>query len=690
MTPDDNSAQHGDHSGHHHSQQSSDASSQPIDLQSQPISGSSSTGDQILVDPSVGFDNVTAYSIDGSGNNPTDPTLGAANTDEARLAPANFAPGTTDTPVDGPNPRDISNAIFANDANANDPGGRSAYMYALGQFIDHDIDLNQDQTPAADGSNTLSMTIPADDPTLPPGSQINITRGQVDPASGDAINSVTQYLDLSQVYGSDPTTAASLRNPDGTLKTSTGDNLPIVDGQYYGGDVRAAENPDLTSLDVLFVREHNYWVGQLHAEDPSLTGDQLYSMARAITTAEYQNIVYTEFLPHLLGANVLTPYQGYNSSVSPQIFEEFSTAAYRFGHSIISPTETKIANDGLVLEQTDLVAASAEPPSAYPYGGGADALLRNLAQDYSQQEGATINDDLRNMLNANPPGDVGDLAAIDILRERDLGIATLNQTREALGMTPYTSFDQITSDPTLAGELQQVYGSVDQVDLFVGGLAEDPASGGSMVGPTFQAIIAQQFENLRDGDPNFYLNQGFSPQLMTQIQDTTLSDLIVRDTATTAMQPDAFISTQRHASDVASPVPDAPQLVMGVDTDNAVIGGSPGVDNTIVAGLGDNQQLTGGGASDTFVFLGSGHNDTVTNFNPATDMLDFENTMTPMDFSDVSLSAAADGSAILQVDGNTVQLTGIPMPQVTAGMVEFNQQNPALQAQQQMLASSEG
>ena len=283
---------------------------------------------------------------------------------------------------------------------------------------------------------------------------------------------------------------------------------------------------------------------------------------------------------------------------------------------------------------------------------------------------------------------MGDLAAIDILRERDLGIATLNQTREALGMTPYTSFNQITSDPTLAGELQQVYGSVDQVDLFVGGLAEDPASGGSMVGPTFQAIIAQQFENLRDGDPLFYQNQGFSPQLMTQIQNTTLSDLIVRDTDTTAMQADAFTATQRYSSDVASPNPDAPQLVIGVDTDNAVIAGVPGVDNTIVAGLGNNQQLTGGGTSNTFMFLGSGHNDTVTDFNPATDTLDFENTMSPMDFSNVTWSSAPDGSAILQVNGNTVQLTGVSELQVTAGNFAFNQQNPALQAQQSVAGNT--
>ena len=190
----------------------------------------------------------------------------------------------------------------------------------------------------------------------------------------------------------------------------------------------------------------------------------------------------------------MTQYQGYNPDVTPQIFEEFSTAAYRFGHSTVSPEETKIANDGTVLEQKDLVAASAEQTSDLPPNGGISALLRNLAQDFSQQSSATINDDLRNMLNANPPGEEGDLAAIDILRERDLGIATLNQTREALGMTPYTWFIGFTGDPTLASELQQAYGSVDQVDLFVGGLAEDPASGGSMVGPTFQAVIAQQFE----------------------------------------------------------------------------------------------------------------------------------------------------------------------------------------------------
>ena len=230
----------------------------------------------------------------------------------------------------------------------------------------------------------MSFTIPDGDPALPPGSEVSITRGQVDPANGNVINAVTQYLDLSQVYGSDPTTADSLRNPDGATprKATTCRSSTVSMSVAMSVPLRTPISRQSTCC---WDREHNYWVGQLHSEDPSLSGDQLYARARAITTAEYQNIVYTEFLPHLLGTDTLSSYHGFNSSVSPQISEEFSTAAYRFGHSTVSPEETKIANDGTVLEQKDLVDASAEQTSDLPPNGGADALLRNLAQDFSQE-----------------------------------------------------------------------------------------------------------------------------------------------------------------------------------------------------------------------------------------------------------------------------------------------------------------
>ena len=137
------------------------------------------------------------------------------------------------------------------------------------------------------------------------------------------------------------------------------------------------------------MREHNYWVAKLHAAQPSLTGDQLCDMARSITTAEYQAITYTESLPTLLGKNALGAYHGYDPKVSTQIQEELSTAAFRFGHTIISTTETKIAN------------------------GGFDALLRNLAQDFSNQEGVHIASDLLNLFNPGAPGSNFDLGAVD-------------------------------------------------------------------------------------------------------------------------------------------------------------------------------------------------------------------------------------------------------------------------------------
>jgi peroxidase len=57
----------------------------------------------------------------------------------------------------------------------------------------------------------------------------------------------------------------------------------------------------------------------------------------------------------------------------------------------------------------------------------------------------------------------------------------------------------LTADPVLQVNLQVVYGTIDNVDLFMGGLAENHVYD-AVVGPTFQAIIARQFQALRAGD----------------------------------------------------------------------------------------------------------------------------------------------------------------------------------------------
>ena len=607
-------------------------------------------------------------SIDGSNNNRADPTLNQANTDFARVGPANFADGFNEMTT-GPNPRTISNIVVAQeDAGEDGPHltddngiALSGMMYAWGQFIDHDLDLQKSDT-----TKDISIPIPAGDPLL--SGSIPLTRVAIDPETGvpgkpaTAINTVTGWLDGSQIYGSDAATAASLRTADGHMKMSEGDNLPIVDGPqgpaFAAGDVRAQENPDLTALQVLFVREHNYQVDRLQEEHPRWSGDRLYETAKAITTAEMVNITYSEFLPHLLGEDAIERYRGYDPTVDPRITEEFAGAAYRFGHSIVSDEISAISNLGEFTSEQTLAESFFEAPETFA-ATGADGLLRHLSGDLANPLDAQIVDGLRNFLFDPPDG--MDLAAINIQRGHDLGLGTLNQTREALGLAPYTSFDQLSSDPETAAAFEKAYGSIDAVDLWAGGLAEDHAEG-ALIGPTFGRIIGDQFTALRDGDRYYFENQKFDRETMREIESTTLSDLILRDTDTTAMQADAFVATERHSGTLGGVDPAGEeaaegmaQLVIGSAGKDTLTGGE--LDDTLVAARG-RMTMTGGDGADTFVInldqIKGRHNTAViTDFEPGVDKLQFG--------TDAHVRKSSDhhGGTLLQVGNETIELQGV-------------------------------
>ena len=364
---------------------------------------------------------------------------------------------------------------------------------------------------------------------------------------------ISGFLDASMVYGSDTNRANAIRSfTGGHLRTSGTNLLPLnsnglanandagiyPDSQLFlAGDIRANENIELMAIQTLFMREHNQIANSVALSNPRLTDEQLYQQARRIVIAEIQAITYQEFLPALLGTNALRPYMGYNAKVNPGISTEFSTAAYRIGHTLVNDDIDFLDNEGnQITNSLPLAFAFFNPEPVKELG--IDPLLKYLATDNAQEVDTQLVDSLRNFL-FGAPGDGGfDLASLNIQRGRDHGLPDYNTVRIAYGLPTVTSVSQITSDTTLQQNLISLYGGVDSIDPWIGGLAEDHVAGSS-VGPTFQRIIADQFERLRDGDRNWYERNFTGPQL-TAIRNTRLSDVIRRNTAITKIQDNVF------------------------------------------------------------------------------------------------------------------------------------------------------
>jgi peroxidase len=522
-------------------------------------------------------------SIDGTDNNQTNTDWGSTGVDLLRIAPAAYGDEISSPAGDDrPSAREISNTVSdQGDDETQNSRQLSAMAYAWGQFIDHDMDL----TPTG-GTDLLKIDVPQGDPSFDPNSTgtqtMETTRSIYDSATGTStdnprqqVNTITAFLDGSMIYGSNATTAAELRTMTGGLmKTSTGNLLPLNDPSVLGGpalsmandanivpesdlfaagDVRANENIELTSLQTLFVREHNYWAGKIASANPTYSDEQVYQQARAIVIGEIQSITYNEWLPALLGNSAMSRYRGYDPTVNPGIANEFSTAAFRFGHSIVGNDVKFIDNngnstqDGLPLAfaffNPDVIKGDGTNP-----GSGIDPLLKYLSSDVSQELDTKVVSSLRNFL-FGPPGAGGlDLASLNIERGRDNGLADYNTVRAAYGLPKVTSFSQITSDPDLAAKLQSLYGSVDNIDLWVGGLAEDHIRGGSM-GPTFTKIIADQFQRLRDGD-RFWFERVLAGRQLNQIENTSLADIIERNSGVTGLQNDVFFFRSQAAGTV--------------------------------------------------------------------------------------------------------------------------------------------
>jgi len=356
------------------------------------------------------------------------------------------------------------------------------------------------------------------------------------------LNEISAWIDASNVYGSDEERANALRTNDGTgkLKTSEGDLLPFnTDGLpnaggpspdlFLAGDVRANEQVGLTAMHTLFVREHNRLAEEFAEQHPEWDGEQIYQKARQIVGAQIQVITYREFLPALLGNRPLSRYRGYDRNMNGGIRNSFSTAAYRFGHSALSPTLLRLDSNGNEIAEGNLPLSSAFfSPFRVTDEGGIEPLLRGLASQECQRIDPFVVDGVRNFLFGDPGAGGFDLASLNIQRGRDHGIPSYNDVSESLGLGRAQDFSDVSSDPEIQNRLSSVYDSVDDVDLWVGGLSEDPISG-SHLGELFSTILKRQFEALRNGD-RFWYEETLSRDEIRSVERTKLSDIIRRNT----------------------------------------------------------------------------------------------------------------------------------------------------------------
>jgi hypothetical protein len=486
--------------------------------------------------------------IDGAGNNPVDPARGRANVALLRVAPVGYADGVrAPAGSNRPSARAISNIVHVQLESV--PNGKRAsdYLWQWGQLVDHDIDLTSGAVPR----ESFPIPVPAGDPFFDPSgtgqAEIPLSRSAYSEAAGvrEQVNEISAYIDASFVYGSDAERAAALRTLDGTgrLRTSAGDLLPLnteglpnaaLPGMdpaslFLAGDVRANEQVALTALHTLFVREHNRLADRIRERHPDLGGDRIYELSRAIVGAEVQVITYREFAPLLLGHGALPAYPGYDPSEDAGIANEFAHAGYRLGHSLVSGTLLRLGPDGAPIAEGNLALRDGFfAPDRIAVEGGIEPILRGLAGQEAQNLDVRLVDDIRNFL-FGPPGAGGfDLAALNLQRGRDHGLASYNDTREAYGLPRVTAFADITTDPDIALRLETAYGAVDDVDLWSGALAEDHLDG-ALVGEVLHAIMVDQLRRLRDGD-RFYYRAHLPPEAIDYVESLRLGDLIALNT----------------------------------------------------------------------------------------------------------------------------------------------------------------
>jgi len=460
------------------------------------------------IDPACfGYTNVRSY--DGFCNNLNNPYWGNANTPERRMGAPNYQDGLS-IPIDGPNPRTVSQTFFAlppqiNDVNKTfydrefgaDPGHRNLNMFAVLslQFLTHDMAFTPLLFNPVDETVNFEIPIPnctaatstlldelciwptPGDPNANPFpmdvlftrlSQFTTVDGVYTP-----MTNVSGFIDLSNVYGSYPDINSDVRSHvNGQLKVgNNGEALPraidigtpndcgpfVTDGSG-AGDSRVDENTGITTLHVAFLRLHNSICEGLMEIGYSSNDEVLFQKARDLTIGIWQHIVFDELLPTVFGSlysSYMPPYTGYNVNTNPSIQLEGTTAGFRFHNLLNLPflhvnTSCELVQ-GVIAVHLNIPVKVEEQDNCHPERFrqvGPEIVLRGLLIQYAQNFDGNVTDGIRNLRLDFAPGNV-DVASADIYRSRLHGVPDYNSIRVLYGLDSVYSHctEGTTTDP---------------------------------------------------------------------------------------------------------------------------------------------------------------------------------------------------------------------------------------------------
>ena len=308
-------------------------------------------------------------------------------------------------------------------------------------------------------------------------------------------------------------------------------------------------------MHTVFMREHNRLVTILARLNPRWDGERLYQEARRINVAQYQHIVYKEWLPVVLGNQMMETFgmfplsrgysTDYDDSFDPRINNEFAAAAFRFGHSLVT---------GDIVIKPLRSTSSRIPlrdvffkPIPFNTSDTFDGLVRGLVEEETRAWDSSFVADLRNHLFETTKNSGGfDLVAMNIQRGRDHGVPGYIKYLNICTQNNPTNWSDLNTvmDLQHIQKLKKVYKNIEDIDLFVGGFLERSHED-SMIGPVFKCIIGDQFARLKKGDRFFY-DLGVDPATrleedqLTELRKVSLARLLCENTNIGSIQPFPF------------------------------------------------------------------------------------------------------------------------------------------------------